>query len=279
MAVTRLVTAGGGPQLVDPEQGKLDLAQFTHRSDLEIKVGELAHELLGQAEPSALVQPPARQAPAATPSKGGPLSLGELVEKFGPDMRIVGTYQIGREVVVGDVKRKFVVAPVAGRTFAGKVISPSGKEQIERFDLDRFPGVEEFVAAMSGLQMPQAAVEPAAVANQRVDSALVGAVPGEVWVMDVVVENDDGQEIRYVPTDVDGKPFGAQRVLKKDDFARTFASTPGGGWRLRIRIDAIDGDMVTYQQLDAAGAEVGPSKKMRASVMTQTFLPEAAAYT
>ena len=48
--------------------------------------------------------------------------------------------------------------------------------------------------------------------------------------MNVVVEEAGDEEVRYVGTDIDGRPYGAARVLKRPDFEAVFARERGG-WR------------------------------------------------
>jgi hypothetical protein len=115
-------------------------------------------------------------------------------------------------------------------------------------------------------------------------SAAIGEVPqhlqpnpGEIWVMNVVVEAGGPDEVRYVGTDIDGKPYGAARVLKRTDFEAVF--TPArGGWRLLIQIDQVQEGAVLYRQLDQARQPIGASRKMAAAILVANFVPEAAAY-
>jgi hypothetical protein len=101
--------------------------------------------------------------------------------------------------------------------------------------------------------------------------------PGEVWVMNVVVEGSGGDEIRYVGTDIDGRPYGAARVLKRSDFEAVFVEERGG-WRLLIQIDQVQEGHVIYRQLDRQRQPMGAPRKMAAAILVANFVPEAAAY-
>jgi hypothetical protein len=101
--------------------------------------------------------------------------------------------------------------------------------------------------------------------------------PGEVWVMNVVVEEAGADEVRYVGTDIDGRPYGAARVLKRADFEAVFTSDRGG-WRLLVQIDQVQDGHVIYRQLDRQRQPMGAARKMSAAILVANFVPEAAAY-
>jgi hypothetical protein len=95
--------------------------------------------------------------------------------------------------------------------------------------------------------------------------------------MNVVVEEAGPDEVRYVGTDIDGKPYGAARVLKRSDFEAVF-SQARGGWRLLIQIDQVLEGAVLYRQLDQSRQPLGAPRKMAAAILVVNFVPEAAAY-
>ena len=95
--------------------------------------------------------------------------------------------------------------------------------------------------------------------------------------MNVVVEEAGPDEVRYVGTDIDGRPYGAARVLRRGDFEAVF-SRVGGGWRLLVVVDQLQGDGLLYRQLDSQRQPVGAPRRMAAAVLVANFVPEAAAY-
>lgn len=95
--------------------------------------------------------------------------------------------------------------------------------------------------------------------------------------MNVVVEEAGPDEVRYVGTDIDGKPYGAARVLKRSDFEAVFTQARGG-WRLLIQIDQVLEGAVLYRQLDQSRQPLGAPRKMAAAILVVNFVPEAAAY-
>ena len=101
--------------------------------------------------------------------------------------------------------------------------------------------------------------------------------PGEVWVMNVVVEEAGPDEVRYVGTDIDGRPYGAARVLKRGDFEAVFTQERGG-WRLLVQIEQVQEGNVIYRQLDSQRQLMGAPRKMSAAILVANFVPEASAY-
>ncbi len=236
--------------------------------------------------------------PAAAPSSGATsprpvspepqaLTVG-LLSRLGTGMTVQATgLELHQDVEVNGARYRFTATQVNGTLFKGRLVGASGEKWSDKFDLARFPGALELartvlgaeaVATPAPAQTPPARKEAAAprAPSTPVPSHLAPRV-GETWVMNVLVENDDGREIRYVCTDVDGRSYGAARVLARNDFEEVFCHERGG-WRLRIGIEAISEDRVSYRQLDRHGRPRGGSKALATAVLVTTFVPEAAAY-
>jgi hypothetical protein len=95
--------------------------------------------------------------------------------------------------------------------------------------------------------------------------------------MNVVVEAAGPEEVRYVGIDIDGRPYGAARVLKRHDFEAVF-SRSGAGWRLLVLVEQVTGDSVIYRQLDPERQPMGGPRKMATPVLVANFVSEAAAF-
>jgi hypothetical protein len=93
----------------------------------------------------------------------------------------------------------------------------------------------------------------------------------------VVIEGSSGDEVRYVGTDIDGRPYGAARVLKRAEFEAVF-SQERGGWRLLVQMDQVQDGNVIYRQLDRNRQPIGAPRRMAAAILVANFVPEAAAY-
>jgi hypothetical protein len=92
-----------------------------------------------------------------------------------------------------------------------------------------------------------------------------------------VVEEAGPDEVRYTGTDIDGRPYGAARVLKRSDFEAVF-SQARGSWRLLIHVDQVQDGSVLYRQLDQTRQPIGAPRKMAAAILVANFVPESAAY-
>ncbi len=151
---------------------------------------------------------------------------------------------------------------------------------------DRLDAPDELMHAMSLTTTQQSpsqappvspAHPPAGGAPDQSGGMNIAPQPGEVWVMPVLVEQDDGREVRYVCTDADGRPYGAPRILPKADFMQVF-SAHGVGFRLSIRIEHVQNDVAVYQQLDAAGNARGEPIQLGVHQLAGAFVPEGALY-
>ena len=177
----------------------------------------------------------------------------------------------------GGTRYRFVAAREMGTRFRGRLIGPGGDVWSDRFELSDFPGTSRVVALALGAKE---APEPSAAAGRGAAAEVPHHLqphPAEVWVMNVVVEEARADEVRYVGTDIDGRPYGAARVLKRPDFEAVFTQERGG-WRLLVQIDQVQEGNVIYRQLDSQRQPMGAPRKMSAAILVANFVPEASAY-
>jgi hypothetical protein len=287
LRVTRLLPHAGNPVLVPEHVPPIVLEEINSPTDLTF-------HLESRSDLKALITQPAAPAPAAPRAGTAPTGLkalppppGALLLAAVARLADAGVHLVGGELVeeleAGGKRYRFTAQHESGSVFNGKLVGPTGERWNEKFDLARFPGILPFVRSFLGVsaETPPAPSPPTAPAQAAVPSEPLPPhltpQPGENWVMNVLVERDDGQEVRYVCTDVDGHPYGAARILKKSDFTGVF-SPSGAGWRLRIHILKVEPDGVSYQQVNPQG-EVSPNvKKIPPSTFASSFLPEAADY-
>ncbi|MBK9517197.1 MAG: hypothetical protein IPO09_07530 [Anaeromyxobacter sp.] len=282
--VSRVAPVGGKPWEVGHDFPPLELRQFASATDLELW---LVDQLPGMAPRAAA---PVAAAPARgssleiTPPPRNALTLQALAQVFGADAMLApnAMVELVQEFQHGGTRYRFVATREMGTRFKGRLIGPSGDVWSDKFDLASFPGPRKVVAAALG-----ASDEPPL--PLEADLALAGGaaggvvpehlqpVAGEVWVMSVVVEEAGPDEIRYVGTDIDGRPYGAARVLAKADFEAVFTQEKGG-WRLLIHIDQVQEGAVIYRQLDRQRQPLGAPRKMAAAILVANFVPEAASY-
>jgi hypothetical protein len=278
--VSRVAPVGGKPFDVAPEFPPLRLAEFGSPTDLEIYLVNSVPRMPASLGPAGRTDAGGGDAElSATPPPRNALTLAALARVFGEEAILApnAMVELVQEFVHGNTRYRFVASREMGTRFKGRLIGPSGDVWSDRFDLESFPGTREVVALALGL--PAAGEAPRVTPGAAV-SALPSHLlphPGEVWVMNVVVEEAGAEEIRYVGTDIDGRPYGAARVLKRADFEAVFAQERGG-WRLLVHIDQLQDADVIYRQLDRQRQPFGAPRKMSAAILVANFVPEAAAY-
>jgi hypothetical protein len=304
--LVRFQQGRGEPVVAPSSVPPLRLEDYPAQVDLEIhlttiapKVRELARAVAQQGTSGA----PVRGVDPVEPPGDAP-TLAQLVALLGETAKLA-RFEAAADFLVGARRMRFFCAHVGGTTYRGKLVDAAQPDRSlwqETFDAARFPGVVQLVALVTGVEVaPQSAPQPARppVAPPQHLSApdddegmppsssstpaafgstsQIAPQPGEVWVMPVLVERDDGAEIRYVCTDADGRPYGAARVLPKADFIAVFAAH-GVGYRLNVRIEHVQGDVAVYQQLDAAGNARGAPTQLSLHQLVGAFVPEGALY-
>ena len=141
-----------------------------------------------------------------------------------------------------------------------------------------FPGTRKVVAAALGIDPGTRPPTSLRTSAARLPGGPVDVPhhlmprPGEVWVMNVVIEESGGDEVRYVVVDIDGRPYGAARVLKRADFEAVFTQERGG-WRLLVQIDQVAEGNVLYRQLDSQRQAMGAPRKMAGRSSSRTSSP------
>ncbi len=281
--VSRVAPVGGKPWEVSPDFPPLRLADFETLGDLELWLVDAQPRMAPRAPGAHAAEAglPARTLEVTPPPRNA-LTLQALAQVFGAEAMLPpnAMVELVQEFQHGGTRYRFVASREMGTRFKGRLIGPSGDVWSDRFDLASFPGTQKVVAAALGAEEPaadQALAADLAAAPGRTVPDHLQPVAGEVWVMSVVVEESGPDEVRYVGTDIDGRPYGAARVLAKADFEAVFAQEKGG-WRLLILIDQVQEGAVHYRQLDRQRQPIGAPRKMAAAILVANFVPEAAAY-
>ncbi|HSN15103.1 MAG TPA: hypothetical protein VLT61_10750, partial [Anaeromyxobacteraceae bacterium] len=272
--VSRVAPVGGAPFDVDPSFPALDLARFATLADMEAFLADTSHRMAAGPDPR-----PAAAAGAleVTPPPRNALTLSALAGVFGEEAILApnAMVELVQEFQHGGTRYRFVASREMGTRFKGRLIGPNGDVWSNRFALSEFRGAREIVARALGLPGGGGAYAPEA-SPQGAQPDLVPH-PGEIWAMNVVVEQGGPDEVRYVGTDIDGRPYGAARVLRRADFEAVFAQE-GGAWRLLVQNDQVQAGSVIYRQLDRARQPMGAPRKMSAAILVANFVPEASAY-
>lgn len=190
----------------------------------------------------------------------------------------IGERVIARELVDGSGEKR--------KSFGDLEIDLEGFE--DRVDLEIFVSshAEKLAPDRAGQSIVSGhlAHDPYATPDLESDheaSALVAGllppVAGEVWVMDVRVESDDGEEVRYLGVNIAGDAYGAPRVLPKIAFETAYTAVTQG-YRMLVQVASVGDDDVCYVKLDTNRRPIGPERSVSIVGFLANFIPEAGAY-
>ncbi|HSM91970.1 MAG TPA: hypothetical protein VLT47_03725 [Anaeromyxobacteraceae bacterium] len=290
--VTRVAPVGGSPYEVAGDFPPLDLARFPSATDLEIFLVGSVNQMRAATPVPSQSAPRAGPAPAAgsaglvaTAAPRSALTLAAISQVFGADSILAPNAMIEliQEFEYAGTRYRFVATREMGTRFKGRLIGPNGDVWSDKFELSEFPGTRKVVANALGAGEGATTIDVAPELGGEVAAGPVEVPhhmlprPGEVWVMNVLIEDSGPDEVRYVVVDIDGRPYGAARVLKRPDFEAVFTQERGS-WRLLIQIDQVSEGNILYRQLDRQRQAMGAPRKMAAAILVANFVPEAAAY-
>lgn len=285
--VSRIIPASGKPVVLHEPFHFVDLTKFEAIIDLELHLADIVGRLIEGAAAGRRLTPVATEAAAAPavlealPAPGAAPTLSMLAQHLGAGAAFGASKpsEITQDFKFKGVTWRFAATHVSGTTFKASLTSVQGEKWSDKFDLLRFPGIATVVGAVLGATPAPSEAKPAAApTGPSPFPAHLKPQAGEVWVMNVLVEREDAGEVRYACTNIDGKPFGAARILKRAEFEDVFVQV-GGGWRLLIVVEEIGSDYsVVYRQLDRNRQPRGPQKRMEGAILVTTFTPEAMAY-
>jgi hypothetical protein len=266
------VRVGVATTVFGGEVAVLDLVAFASLVELELELGLRLSQL--QSTPAAPV--PAENCPLVRVPPGSGVPLHTLLGRFGEGAR-ASALEIEEDLSDGtEAFRMTAVLKEPGSIFHVTIRRGSDPSRPAFAETVDFAGVESTLAlASTALGRPPP--EKAAVPADKAEPAAITPKAGEVWIMMALVERDDNDEIRYVLADFDGRPYGAQRILKRADFLAVFQEQRGS-YRLRVRIQERRGHEVVYRQLDGAGQPTTAERSVSESTFMSTFYPEAMAY-
>ncbi|HUU03055.1 MAG TPA: hypothetical protein VM425_16605 [Myxococcota bacterium] len=265
----------------------IDLGEFPQKVDLEIHLSHLIEKAqMTQAAETVRLPLPSRSQPSAAGSTEGALqgiSLERLTKAFGSQAVISTGVSVSKDLQVGDQQIRFSARHQQGNSFSSRMNSSGGTFWKNDFDLDSFPGVEDFVAGIMGTPQVTEVTGPAALAGQTgTEEEMVFGyqlpIPGEVWVMNLLVEDESDTEIRYVGIDIDGQPYGAPRVLSKEVFLKTFAKVCSGSYRMLVTVTGVELGKVSYLRLDSDRNQIPKPITCRLAPFVANFVPESSAY-
>jgi hypothetical protein len=258
----------------------LDLAGLSDKVDLELFLAARAGEVL--AERGSAGAPSAVAGDAGPVARASPkeLTLAELGERLSPSAVVGSGFSVVRNLMISGDEVRFEACHRGDDAFVAR-LHRCGKGVWEgSFRLSRISSLDDFIAELVAGRSPWAAEGPiqkrSTDERARLVAGLLPPAPGEIWVMDVSLEDDDGQEVRYRGLGTGGQSYGAPRVLAKAAFEATFAKA-GVGYRLLVRVLEVGEDYVEYQRLDAERKPVASPRRSPLIIFMASFAAEAAA--
>ena len=213
------------------------------------------------------------------------IALGALLEAFGPDALLQPGARLAQDVAFEGKPARLVAQLRDGSTFA---------VQLQRSDALLWQGDADLAALASWDRLatriarersappvaPAAAEQPTRAWGEKEEALTRGLLPpiaGEIWVMDVRVEDDDEHEVRYRSVNIGGEEYGAPRVLARKYFEETFVASQNG-YRMLVRVLEVGAESVVYQRISLSRELAGKPRSAPMIVFLANFMPEAAAY-
>ncbi len=247
----------------------------------------------------------ARGQPAQGDIPAGSVTAGMLARCLGESAQIAHGIAVQRRFFVNGRGLKLTLKQKRGRVFVGRLAFEDYILWQGEIEVDKHPPMDIFVRELlrgQGLTLDEvqpagsAAAPPAAAsssapppsppapvapaARQPAFGSSAGEqlpIAGEIWVMNVVVEQQDEREVRYSAINAEGQPYGAPRILPKSEFDKVFAQHKGG-FRLLVRVVGAAPQQVVYVQLDPSYQPNSETRAIAPSIFLANFLPEAADY-
>lgn len=213
------------------------------------------------------------------------IPLGALLEAFGPDAALQPGARLAKDVTFEGKPARLVVDVHDAAAFVAQLLRDDTKLWQGDVDLAVLASWDRLAARIArelanAPAAPAQREEPRRAWGAREEALTRGLLPpivGEIWVMDVRVEEDDEHEIRYRSVNIGGEEYGAPRVLARKYFEETFVASQNG-YRMLVRVLEVGDDSVVYQRVSQKRELAGKPRGCPMIVFLANFMPEAAAY-
>jgi hypothetical protein len=218
-------------------------------------------------------------------SEARALPLGALLEALGPDTALLPGARIARDVAFEGKPARLVAELREDGAFAAQLQRDDAVLWHGDVDLAALASWDRLAARVAReLKAPPvpkpAGEEPTKAWGPKEEALTRGLLPpivGETWVMDVRVEDDDENEVRYRSVNIGGEEYGAPRVLARKYFEETFVASQNG-YRMLVRVLEVGVESVVYQRISLQRELAGKPRSAPMIVFLANFMPEAAAY-
>lgn len=228
----------------------------------------------------------AREQVTVARAVGGAALLGTILEAFGPDAELKVGACLAMDVVFESAPARLAAELREGGQVMARLVCGQSVLWEGEIALAALSNWEQLAARISRERAAPAAAtpepheEPARAWGPKEEALTRGLLPpivGEIWVMDVRIEDESEREIRYRSINIGGEEYGAPRVLARASFEETFVVTQNG-YRMPVRVLEVAADSVVYQRISPQRELAGRARRCPMIVFLANFMPEAAAY-
>jgi hypothetical protein len=257
----------------------LDLEPLKDASDVEISLSTLVEKALRQKKPARAPSAPApprhRPRVLAQAAARDRASLGWLLDALGPEFFASQSLALSRSLTVDGLPGRFEIH-FRDRTLRNARIYV--REQLRwhgELTLGQLATLESFAArALQGARAP--GIQASELGTTEDTHGMIPPVPSEIWVMDVQVEHEGPEEVRYVGLNAQGGRQGAPRVLPRHTFEKVFLPH-GMRHRFFVKVTAVTDTHVAYQRLNVDRQPVAAARQLKIEVFLATFVAHAVA--
>jgi hypothetical protein len=213
------------------------------------------------------------------------IPLGALLEACGPDAALLPGARLAKDIPFEGKPARLVIEVRDGGACAAQLLRDDVKLWQGDVDLAALANWDRLAARIARERAnppaaPAQREEPTHAWGAKEEALTRGLLPpiiGEIWVMDVRVEDDDEHEVRYRSVNIGGEEYGAPRVLARKYFEETFVASQNG-YRMLVRVLEVGADSVVYQRISLQRELAGKPRGCPMIVFLANFMPEAAAY-
>jgi hypothetical protein len=219
-------------------------------------------------------------------AQGNAASLGSLLEAFGPDAELKTGACLAKDVLFEKTAARLVAELRDAGHFVVRLLRDQSVLWEGETDLAALSNWDLFSARIArersapSIAQPAPSETPVRAWGPKEEALTRGLLPpivGETWVMDVRVEDDDENEVRYRSINIGGEEYGAPRVLARSAFEETFVASQNG-YRMLVRVLEVSAEHVVYQRISPQRELAGRARSCPMIVFLANFMPEAAAY-
>lgn len=271
-------TAGG--EAYSMGERSVDMDRFADAIEFELYLTPLIEKALGEKVALATTaQRPQEKKCASVAAQSAPpasLSLAWFFDKVGLDFFADSGLTLIRNLTIDDEPGRLELCFADRDHITGRVFASDGLRFEGEVGLSQLVRLDSFLTRALQRGVPRK-IEQNEEDSSPLTEGLLPPAPSEIWVMEVRVEQETEEEVRYVSLDTNGHRHGAPRVLPRTAFQQIFLAQ-ANSYRMLVCVLETSPNSVTYQRLDAERRATGNTREVPMTVFLSTFIAEAAAY-